>query len=222
MIKKMCKNKIRSLFVILLLSMFTSNFNAYSATVLKDRGKNNNSDEDYDFASDEDDEIVDGETSNGRTIGTQLYDVKYYDSLDGKNRVFVAGGGGGAGSGGGAKKQSGSTAGSNTSLSDSGKKSKSNNIMTSDETSNKSEKINETMGFAKDDGEHYAEKEGSHAGKKVFELDRNGDLGLNENVGLLDASGLFGLTLFLAFGVGAVSFLCASLDVKKKKKSNYF
>ena len=214
------KTIVKFLYAIMLLLLFVGNVDVHAGTVLKERNtKKETASKKTKVVNVEDDEVVDGETSSGKTIGTQLYDVKYYDSLDGKNSVYVAGGGGSSGSGGGAKKKSGSTAGGNTTLADSGKSTK-KNISTTVEENNRDAAINETMGFAKDEGEYHAEREGSHAGKKVFEIDRNGNLGMNDKLGILDARGLFGFALFLAFGVGAAAFLLASRDVRKK--SNYF
>ena len=227
-ILKLKKTIVKFIYAIMLLLLFVGNVDVHAGTVLKERNtKKETVSKKTKVVNVEDDEVVDGETSSGKTIGHPLTNAEHHDTWNGKGGgadsvggVIVAkGDGGGSGSGGGAKKNSGSTAGGNTTLADSGKSTK-KNISTTVEENNRDAAINETMGFAKDEGEYHAEREGSHAGKKVFEIDRNGNLGMNDKLGILDARGLFGFALFLAFGVGAAAFLLASRDVRKK--SNYF
>lgn len=210
-ILKLKKTIVKFLYAIMLLLLFVGNVDVHAgnkggAIPKNEKVKINDDDKDPNHDPERDIQFP------GPGITRENY-------LNKKNVIDQTGGGGSSGSGGGAKKNSGSTAGGNTTLADSGKSTR-KNVSTAEEQDNRDAAINETMGFAKDEGEYHAEREGSHAGKKVFEIDRNGNLGMNDKLGILDARGLFGFALFLAFGVGAAAFLLASRDVRKK--NNYF
>ena len=165
-----------------------------------------------------DEELESG--SNSEPHGVQLYGAQHHNELDGKKNVITHDGGG-MGVGGGAKKSSGGKAGKSISISDSGA-SNQEVIKNSDATkTDGKDLISETMGFAKDDGEFYKENEGSHAGAKIFELDRNGGFGFDEDhIGVSNIKGFMSFFLFAAFGLGGLSFFMATRDVRSK--NNYF
>ena len=141
-----------------------------------------------------------GENEKGKTIGHQLYDTEYHNSLYDKKNVITGGGGGNMGEGGGAAKNVG---GKN--LSDKGG----------------NDSVGNTFGTAKDNGEFYKENEGDHAGVKIFELDRNGNFGFDEDhIGVSNIKGFMSFFLFAAFGLGGLTFFMATRDIKSK--NNYF
>lgn len=80
---------------------------------------------------------------------------------------------------------------------------------------------NESMGMAEEQGQYQKETEGEFAGKRIFELDRNGDLGLNpEHLSVTNMKGLMTAVITLLFLLGALTFVIGTKD--KIKKNNYF
>lgn len=79
---------------------------------------------------------------------------------------------------------------------------------------------NESLGNANDRGKYHKETEGENAGKKIFELDRNGDLGLNpEHLSVTNMKGLVTAVITLLFLLGALTFVIGTND---RKNNNYF
>ena len=79
---------------------------------------------------------------------------------------------------------------------------------------------NESLGNANDRGKYQKETEGEHAGKKIFELDRNGDLGLNpEHLSVTNMKGMVFAVIMLMFLLGALTFV---IGTKDRKNNNYF
>ena len=199
--------------IMLLMSEHFSIMTCYSASKKNKTDKSN-----YEVI--DEDANIENETSNGKTIGHQMYDTEFHNSLFDKSNVITAGGGGGLGVGGGAIKKSGKTAGKNTGIKDIGDNL--NDPKSSQDENNSDDSINETYGRAEDEGESYKETEGKNAGKKIFEFDRNGNVGIDNNHAALEKGrSLMRIAAGLAFSVGIVSFLFASRD-SKKKKNNYF
>lgn len=80
---------------------------------------------------------------------------------------------------------------------------------------------NESEGNANDKGKYQKETEGTYAGKKIFEIDRNGDLGLNpEHLSVTNLKGMMSAFITLLFLLGALTFVIGTKD--KKYKNNYF
>ena len=144
---------------------------------------------------------------------------KFHPQLHDKQNVITHDGGG-IGVGGGAKKSSGGKSGKSIDISDTGT---SNQEVINNSASDNDGKdlISETMGFAKDDGKFYRENEGEYAGPKIFEFDRNGGLGFDEDhIGVSNIKGFMSFFLFAAFGLGGLSFFMATRDIRSK--NNYF
>ena len=79
---------------------------------------------------------------------------------------------------------------------------------------------NESLGNANDRGKYHKETEGENAGKKIFELDRNGDLGLNpEHLSVTNMKGMMTAVISLLFLLGALTFV---IGTKDRKNNNYF
>ena len=79
---------------------------------------------------------------------------------------------------------------------------------------------NESLGNANDRGKYQKETEGEHAGKKIFELDRNGDLGLNpEHLSVTNMKGMVFAVIMVMFLLGALTFV---IGTKDRKNNNYF
>lgn len=155
-----------------------------------------------------------------KTIGGPAGEHRLEEQYAGKSRVLVPTGGGGMGEGGGAAKNIGGTAGKSIDFSNDAKLNQevvSNTVSDSDGK----DLISETMGFAKDDGQFYKENEGNNAGTKIFELDRNGSIGFDEDhISVANIKGFMSFFLFAAFGLGGLSFFMATRDVRSK--NNYF
>lgn len=80
---------------------------------------------------------------------------------------------------------------------------------------------NESQGHADNKGQYQLETKGEHAGKKIFELDRNGNLGLDpEHLSVTNMRGLVTAVLTLLFLLGALTFVLSTKD--NSKKNNYF
>ena len=159
----------------------------------------------------------------GRIIGTQLDHgrTQLYDSLYDKKKVIAAGGGGGLGEGGGAKKQEDYGSGGTSMVITNDYSNMPAEVMvahvTSDEPGN--DLIKETMGKARDDGEFTESDTGSHAGKKIFEIDRNGDIGIDDSpVSIGDNRWLMLLGVFTTFIIGAVSYVLAMNGAYKRQE----
>lgn len=155
-----------------------------------------------------------------KPVGHQLYDTERHTNLYDKSNVITAGGGGNMGEGGGAARSAGGKAGKSVDFSSS---TNTNQEVVSNKVSrvDGDDLISETIGFAKDDGKFYKEKEGDHAGAKIFEFDRDGSLGLNdEHIAASNMKGFMSFFIFAAFGLGSLSFFMAIRDVKSK--NNYF
>ncbi len=80
---------------------------------------------------------------------------------------------------------------------------------------------NESEGNAENKGKYQLETEGDYAGKKVFDLERNGNLGLDpEHLSVTNMKGFVTSTLILLFSLGALVFILSTRD--KKSSKNYF
>ncbi len=199
--------------IMLLMSEHFSIMTCYSASKKNKTDKSN-----YEVI--DEDANVENETSKHKSKGVYVGPHKLESEYEGKMNVLVPAGGGGLGEGGGAIKKSGKTAGKNTDIKDIGDNL--NDLKSSQDENNRDDSINETYGRAEDEGEFYKETEGKNAGKKIFEFDRNGNVGIDNNHAALEKGrSLMRIAAGLAFSVGIVSFLLASRD-SKKKKNNYF
>ncbi|MBO6134231.1 MAG: hypothetical protein J6O09_00425 [Lachnospiraceae bacterium] len=166
------------------------------------------------------------EKSDTKPHGTQLShdrNVLHKELYDKKN-VIAAGGGGGLGEGGGAIEQkdygNGGTAMSIVDYISSMPAVVDVDTVTSEETGN--DLVEETFGKAEEKGEFYKENTGNHAGKKIFEIDRNGDIGIDESIpiSITDNRWIMGLSIFLTFVLGAFTFFVN--PISRYKKHNYF
>ena len=166
-----------------------------------------------------DDDEIKTDTTKKKPHGTQLYGAQHHNELVGKKNVITHDGGG-MGAGGGAAKSSGGKAGKSIDFSDAGTANQEVIKNSASDTDGK-DIISETMGFAKDNGEFYKENEGDYAGVRIFELDRNGGFGFDEDhIGVSNIKGFMSFFLFAAFGLGGLSFFMATRDVRSK--NNYF
>lgn len=163
-----------------------------------------------------------GVSDKSKIIGTQLdHDrTQLYDRLYDKNKVIAAGGGGGLGEGGGAIEQKDfGDGGMGVVITDVYSFPAEINVaeVTSEETGN--DLVNETFGKAEDAGEFYEEDSGNHAGKKIFEFERNGDLGLTEEVpvSIKDYRWVWWLGVFGIFSLGGLSFIFAPGIMNRKR-----
>ena len=81
--------------------------------------------------------------------------------------------------------------------------------------------LNESEGNADERGKYQKETVGEYAGKKIFELERNGDLGLNpEHLSVTNMKGLVSAVMTLLFLLGALTFVIGTKD--KINRNNYF
>lgn len=150
-------------------------------------------------------------SDHSKVKGTQLGHATLHEELYEKKRVIAAGGGGGLGEGGGQKEVPDFGSGSSGMVitdSFANMPVEVNAVeVTNDEPGN--DIVNETFGKAEDYGEFYKEDSGNHAGKKIFDLDRNGDIGLDEEapISIKDWRWLWGLGGFLVFMVGAMWYI---------------
>ena len=168
----------------------------------------------------DDEEEFDDTGAKKKPIGHQLYDTEHHDNLYDKSNVITAGGGGNMGEGGGATKSAGGKTGKSINISDAGT-SNQEVIKNSVSDTDGKDLISETMGFAKDDGEFYKEDKGDHAGVKIFELDRNGSFGFDDDhIAVSNMKGFMSFFLFAAFGLGGLTFFMASRDTRRK--NSYF
>ena len=80
---------------------------------------------------------------------------------------------------------------------------------------------NESLGNADNHGKYHLETEGDYAGKKIFELERNGNIGLDpEHLSVTNMKGMMTAVMTLLFLLGALTFVLGTRD--KIKKNNYF
>lgn len=80
---------------------------------------------------------------------------------------------------------------------------------------------NESLGNADNHGKYHLETEGDYAGKKIFELERNGNLGLDpEHLSVTNMKGMMTAVMTLLLLLGALAFVLSTHD--KYKKNNYF
>ena len=80
---------------------------------------------------------------------------------------------------------------------------------------------NESLGNADNRGKYHLETEGDYAGKKIFELERNGNLGLDpEHLSVTNMKGMMTAVMTLLLLLGALTFVLSTRD--KIKKNNYF
>ena len=80
---------------------------------------------------------------------------------------------------------------------------------------------NESLGNADNHGKYHLETEGDYAGKKLFELERNGNIGLDpEHLSVTNMKGMMTAVMTLLFLLGALTFVLGTRD--KIKKNNYF
>ena len=79
----------------------------------------------------------------------------------------------------------------------------------------------ESAGNADEKGRFKQETKGENSGKKIFEIDRNGNIGIeNANFSISNMRGLTTAVITLLFLLGALSFILGTKD--KFKKNNYF
>lgn len=79
----------------------------------------------------------------------------------------------------------------------------------------------ESLGNADNRGKYHLETEGDYAGKKIFELERNGNIGLDpEHLSVTNMKGMMTAVMTLLFLLGALTFVLGTRD--KIKKNNYF
>ena len=170
---------------------------------------------------DEDDETeYENNSSKKKPIGHQLYDTERHNNLYDKSNVITAGGGGGMGEGGGAAKSAGGKAGQSVDFSNDTNINK-EVVNNSKSDTDGNDLISEIVGFAKDDGQFYKENEGDHAGAKIFEFDRNGSIGIDDDhISVSNMKGFMTFFLFAAFSLGGLSFFMATRDIRSK--NNYF
>lgn len=188
---------------------------------------NYNYDIEYEEDSDYLDEEIKANTKKKKPHGVQLYNTQHFDTWnekgggkDSEGGIIIAGGGGNWGSGGGSSFSTGGVAGQSIDFVDGAEMNQAPVNISKDDTTGK-DLISETMGFAKDDGQFYKENEGNNAGTKIFELDRNGSIGFDEDhISVANIKGFMSFFLFTAFGLGGLSFFMATRDVKSK--NNYF
>ena len=165
----------------------------------------------------EDNEV--GETKKP-SIGGHAGPHKLEENYEGKSRVLVPIGGGGMGEGGGAARSAGGKAGQSVDFSNDTNINK-EVVNNSKSDTDGNDLISETMGFAKDDGQFYKENEGDHAGAKIFEFDRNGSIGIDDDhISVSNMKGFMTFFLFAAFSLGGLSFFMATRDIRSK--NNYF
>lgn len=87
--------------------------------------------------------------------------------------------------------------------------------MTGDEGENESE------GNAENRGKYHKEEEGEYAGKKIFELEQNGDFGIDpEHLSVTNLKGMMTAVTTLLLLLGALTFVFGTRD--RFKKNNYF
>lgn len=80
---------------------------------------------------------------------------------------------------------------------------------------------NESEGNADERGKFQLETEGEFSGRKVFELERTGNIGLDpEHLSVTNMKGLVSAVLTLLFLLGALTFVLGTKD--KIKRNNYF
>lgn len=102
-----------------------------------------------------------------------------------------------------------------------GKGSKGGKDAEADEDMTGNDGENESMGNANDRGKYQQETEGEYAGKKVFELKQNGNLGLDpEHLSVTGLRGLVSAVITLLFLLGALLFVLSTRD--RFKRDNYF
>lgn len=113
------------------------------------------------------------------------------------------------------------TTANNTDDEDEGKGSKGGEDAEADEDMKGDEAQNESMGSADSKGQFQSSKTGDHAGKKVFEIDVNGNLGLNpDRMSHISARKIVAGLLSIIFIIGAIMHFRSTSD--KKDKNNYF
>ena len=79
----------------------------------------------------------------------------------------------------------------------------------------------ESEGHANERGKYQLETEGEYAGKKIFELEQNGNLGINtEHLSVTNMKGIMSSVLTLLFLLGALLFVLSTRD--KSNRNNYF
>lgn len=80
---------------------------------------------------------------------------------------------------------------------------------------------NESEGNADNRGQYHLETEGDYAGKKIFELERNGNIGLDpEHLSVTNMKGMMTAVITLLLLLGALAFVFSTRD--RFKKNNYF
>lgn len=80
---------------------------------------------------------------------------------------------------------------------------------------------NESLGNADNRGKYHLETEGEYAGKKIFELERNGNFGLDpEHLSVTNMKGMMTAVMTLLLLLGALAFVLSTRD--RFKKNNYF
>ena len=166
---------------------------------------------------------VSGSDDRNKPRGIQLPHSEKHISLFEKKNVITAGGGGGLGEGGGAIEQIDfGVGGEGFAISDMPVEEYVDTEISeavSEDSGN--DLVQETFGEAHDDGEFHSENSGDFSGKKVFELEREGDIGFNnEPTTVYDPRAIMVLALLTTFGIGAIFFSLAARDIRRR--SNYF
>ncbi len=81
--------------------------------------------------------------------------------------------------------------------------------------------VNESVGNADEHGQFQLETQGNNSGKKIFELDRTGNIGLDpEHLSVTNMKGMMLALITMLISIGALVFIFNSRDRKEKK--NYF